>query len=330
MTQIYVLANFGGPRSLDEIEPFLTSLLTDPYVTGKIFSEKLTKKLFTWIAKKRTPKVIPQYAAIGGFSPIVKDTLTMSQHLERALCSPVIPFHRYLPHTYEETFSRLQQLNKREVVGIPLFPHFTYCVTGSIVNFLSKSLPNISWKWITDFGSHTAFIQSWIGHLKEFFKKNRVPEDDCVLLFSFHGIPESMSKKGDPYASQCRLSFNLLSKAFPFSETLLSFQSRFGPSKWLQPYTKKVCQTLKSKKKHIAIVPLGFISDHLETLFEIENEYLPTLAERGYKVYRVPAIFDSPLWPSALNEIVQTSTRFCPKEIFVKGFKGSEHRNHNN
>ncbi|WP_213318717.1 ferrochelatase [Chlamydiifrater volucris] len=320
MSRVYVLANFGGPRSLDEVEPFLTSLLTDPDVTGKILSEKLTKKLFTWIAKKRTPKVIPQYEAIGGFSPIASDTLKMAHQLQRTFQTPVIPFHRYLPSTHQETLSHLRDSTNQEVIGIPLFPHFTYCVTGSIIKFLSRHLPNIKWRWITNFGSHSSFIQTWISHLKEFFKKNKIPEDDCVLLFSFHGIPESMSKKGDPYASQCLESFGILRKAFPFSTTMLSFQSRFGPFKWLMPYTQKVCQTLISPKKHVAIVPLGFISDHLETLFEIENEYLPTLRERGYKAHRVPAIFESQHWMPALHAIVQTSTQTRPEQIFSRNF----------
>jgi ferrochelatase len=127
------------------------------------------------------------------------------------------------------------------------------------------------------------------------------------LLFSAHGLPKSFIEKGDPYQSQCEVSFQKLSEKFSKALSLLSYQSQFGKSAWITPSTLSMCQEPQKwiqDKKQIVIVPLSFTSDHIETLFEIEYEYIQPLRALGYSAQRCPALGRSPSWVQAATSIL--------------------------
>ncbi|ASD30326.1 ferrochelatase [Chlamydia abortus] len=317
MVSTYLLANFGGPRHSHDVEVFLTSLLTDRDVTGGCLPSFLHKRLFSFIAKKRAPKVVPQYNCIGGYSPIYQDTEALAKTLSSHLDAPVITFHRYLPDTHSQTIQQLKTLGDLPVVGVPLFPHFTYAVTGSIVRFIHNHLPSLNISWVAHFGNHPQFISCMIDHILEFLQSHDIPTHDCCLLFSAHGLPMRYVNKGDPYNVQCEKSFAAISERLPNIETFLCYQSKFGLGKWLTPSTKEVCKTLKTNKKYVLIVPFGFTSDHIETLYEIEKEYIAILIDRKYQALRVPAIYQSPQWVQSLATIIQ-STRYVEKHSLIK------------
>ncbi|WP_348663681.1 ferrochelatase [Chlamydia vaughanii] len=307
MVSAYLLANFGGPRQSSDIEVFLTSLLTDSDVTGGSLPSFIHKRLFTLIAKRRTHKVIPFYNCIGGFSPIYQDTESLAKTLSSYLDKPVITFHRYLPDTHRKTIQQLEAFQDAPIVGVPLFPHFTYAVTGSIVRFVYKHLPSLNISWISNFGNHPQFISCMIDHIQQFLQFHDIPEDNCCLLFSAHGLPMKYIHQGDPYNTQCEKSFEAISERLSNIETHLCYQSKFGPGKWLTPSTKKMCETLNTNKKYVLIVPFGFTSDHIETLYEIEKEYLSILTGRNYHALRIPTIYQSPNWVASLATIIQSS-----------------------
>ncbi|MEF9496671.1 ferrochelatase [Chlamydia sp. 04-14] len=317
MVSAYLLANFGGPRHSNDIEVFLTSLLTDRDVTGGFLPSFIHKRLFSFIAKKRTPKVLPQYNCIGGFSPIYRDTESLAETLSVHLDTPVITFHRYLPDTHEHTIQQLKALGDCPIVGVPLFPHFTYAVTGSIVRFIHNQLPSLDISWVPHFGSHPQFISCMIDHILKFLQSHDIPINDCCLLFSAHGLPMRYVNKGDPYDIQCEKSFKAISARLENIETHLCYQSKFGPGKWLTPSTKDTCARLNTDKKYVLIVPFGFTSDHIETLYEIEKEYISILIERKYHALRVPAIYESPQWVESLATIIQ-STPHVEKKSLIK------------
>lgn len=308
MISAYLLANFGGPRHIQDCETFLTTLLTDPDVTRDRLPSALHKHLFTFIAKKRTKKVIPLYKAIGGHSPIYQDTETLANRLSSYLHTPVIPFHRYLPDTHAATMHRLMTFKNSPIVGVPLFPHFTYSVTGSIVRCVHKYLPEANISWIAHFGNHPEFLSCTVNHIRTFLQLHDIPENDCCLLFSSHGLPVKYIQKGDPYRQQCELSFHAISQHLHPIETHLCYQSKFGWGTWLSPATQTVCATLKTEKKYVLIVPFGFTSEHIETLYEIEKDYLPILTKRRYVALRVPTIYHSTHWVKTLATIMQNST----------------------
>ncbi|WP_201456620.1 ferrochelatase [Chlamydia sp. 17-3921] len=304
----YILANFGGPRNAEELEIFLTSLLTDKDVTGKILPSFLHKKFFSFIAKKRAPKVLPQYLSLNNWSPIYNDTEVLAQLLARILETPVISFHRYLPETHKKTLESLQKLNPQSIVGIPLFPHFTYAVTGSIARFFHLQVPQYNITWISQFGSHTSFVSCMEQHIRNFLKTNQIQEQQCCFLFTAHGLPQRFIRQGDPYQKQCENSFSAISNRFSKTESFLCYQSKFGLGQWLKPSTKKLSYELESQKHYVLIIPFGFVSDHLETLYEIDKEYVPALQSRGYKALRLPAIQSFPLWSQTLADIIKSST----------------------
>nr|CRI42722.1 Ferrochelatase [Chlamydia pneumoniae] len=320
-TPAYLLANFGGPRHAKDLQEFLISLLTDRDVTGTFLPRVLHRHLFTFIAKKRVPKVLPQYQSLQNWSPIYFDTETLAKTLSEILRAPVIPFHRYLPSTHEKTLLALRTLHTRHVIGIPLFPHFTYSVTGSIVRFFMKHVPEIPISWIPQFGSDSKFVSLITCHIRDFLQKLGILEKECCFLFSVHGLPVRYISQGDPYSKQCYESFSAITTNFKQSENFLCFQSKFGPGKWLSPSTAQLCQNIDTDKPNVIVVPFGFISDHLETLYEIERDYLPLLRSRGYRALRIPAIYSSPLWVSTLVDIVKENSTVVAEELIKSGKK---------
>ncbi|MEG0037485.1 MAG: ferrochelatase [Victivallaceae bacterium] len=315
----YVLANFGGPKNTEDVFPFLRALLTDPYLTGNFRPLCLHRPFFTLIAKLRTKKVSALYQTIGGKSPIYRDTNFLAQKLRLKLQVPVIPFHRYLPDTHEVFLEELRSLlqKKYKITVLPLFPYFTYSVTGSIAHFFSKHLDSNGLEWIKSFGNHPAFVFSQVKHLSQYLEKRKLTPKNCILIFSAHGIPKSFVLSGDPYVRECSVSFQKIASYFPESDNILCYQSRFGPAKWVTPYTEVVCQQLiaSKNKKNAVIIPFGFLSDHLETLYEIEKLYLPLLRENGFNAYRLPALGKTDILPKALTEIIRTTKKVKTEKL---------------
>ncbi|WP_100934665.1 ferrochelatase [Candidatus Chlamydia corallus] len=317
----YLLANFGGPRHAEDLQEFLISLLTDRDVTGTFLPKLLHRNLFTFIAKKRISKVLPQYESLEDWSPIYSDTEILAKRLSEICRTPVIPFHRYLPSTHKNTLDALRSLNTRSITGIPLFPHFTYSVTGSIVRFFMKHLPETPISWIPQFGSDPKFVSVITSHIQDCLQKSRILEKECCFLFSVHGLPVRYISQGDPYSKQCYESFSAITANFKEAENFLCFQSKFGPGKWLSPSTAQLCKNIQTDKPNVIVVPFGFVSDHLETLYEIEKDYLPLLRSRGYQALRIPTIYGSPLWVSALAGIMKDNPTVAAQGLIKTGKK---------
>lgn len=318
MSKAYLLANFGGPRSTNEIEPFLSSLLTDPLVTGNFLFPFLHKKLFSTIAKRRALKVAAHYNLIGGSSPIYNDTELLAKQLSIRLQTPVVPFHRYLPITHADSLRRIQKLSSNHhFEALPLFPHFTYSVTGSIVQFLFQQLPELSITWIPNFGEHSQFVTHTVQHIETFLSSNNLTKQDCSFVFSVHSLPEKYIRSGDPYQQECERSYKKIIQILNPCESILCYQSKFGIGRWLTPSTQYICQTLDTTKPYVLVVPFGFVSDHIETLYEIDHLYLPILKNR-YQAFRIPSIYTSPLWASTLAKILLHSEKLSPQQILCK------------
>lgn len=301
----YLLVNFGGPRDLDEIPSFLTSLLCDRDVIRTRFPTFFHNWFFGRIARKRSLKIREDYHEIGGRSPIYFDTEALKDALTERLNAPVYTFHRYLPATHAGSIQQIAQA--KELIVLPLFPQFCYATTGSIARFLSPHLPT-KLRWIKSYAGHPAFISSYQKRIAIFLKEHHLPEDETLLFFSAHGIPKSFVDEGDPYEKDCNLSYNEVMKAFPNIKSRLCYQSKFGRGEWLRPYTNEACEEILNwheGRKHIVFIPISFTSDHIETLFEIEKLYLPIIREKGLKSYRCPALNLESYWIDGLVEILK-------------------------
>jgi protoporphyrin/coproporphyrin ferrochelatase len=319
----YLLVNFGGPRTLNEVEPFLRALLTDKDVIRTQFPQPLHNYLFGRVAKKRAKKITHDYAKLGGGSPIWADTEYVAEELRKKLRAPVLTFHRYLPSTHKDALFELHQIIQDEVRVFPFFPQFTYATKGSIARFFKKhcSLSTLQkLRWVKSYPAHPSYITVVQKHLREFLDTRDIDDEEAFLLFSAHGLPQQFVLDGDLYQYECQLSYRAVMQAFPKTKSLLCYQSKFGPGEWLRPYTDEICQKIENyalDKTKCVFVPISFTSDHIETLFEVEEQYMPLIAKCGLYPFRAPALNRRLDWIEAIIQMLSDSTP-CSNSMLIR------------
>lgn len=306
-----VLMNLGGPDSLDAIEPFLNNLFNDPDIFKIPFGQKLFAKI---IASKRAPIVAEEYKMIGGNSPINKWTEYQRSELEKELRQinnniDVYTAMRYWKPLTAETVKKIESQNYDKILLLPLYPHYSVSTTGSSINEWNRHYKGEKEKLVTvnnyyENAKYLAALNERIDSTLEKFDEDI--RDSVVFLFSAHGTPVSMAKKGDPYSKQIMETVELVMQGRENkNEYHLCFQSKVGPVKWLEPSTDKtIKQMAEEGKRNLLIVPISFTSDHVETLFELDVEYRHVADENGIKNYIVmEGLNDSALFIDALKEI---------------------------
>jgi protoporphyrin/coproporphyrin ferrochelatase len=325
--QALIIANFGGPRNQEEVEIFLRTLLTDNDVIRTKLPSFLQKWIFSQVAKKRARMVKHDYVKIGGGSPIFEDTEAVAREASILKDVPILTFHRYLPQTHPGFLKQIRNLNVEEIKIFPMFPQFSYATTGSIARWLSNHLCGQfiqKIRWIKSYPDHPAFVRCMQTVLRDFLNSNDLKEEDTMLLFTAHGLPRSFICTGDIYESECRRSFESVSQGFPKALARLAYQSKFGPGEWLRPYTEDVCKNIQIEAKghkNVVLIPLSFTSDHIETLFEIEQLYLPIIRQNGLNAYRCPALNRRTDWISAIVEISQENDLFSNQMLVRHSLK---------
>lgn len=316
-----LLVNFGGPRHLGEITEFLQELLTDQDVVRTRLPRLLHNWLFSRIARKRSIKIAHDYQLIGGKSPIYADTEAIASFLQERLKRKVITFHRYLPQTHPGFLKQILSEVPQDWDVFPLFPQFTHATTGSIARWLQRHLPKRvthRLRWVKSYPTHPQFITAYQRCIRDFLHMHQLDARQVFLIFSAHGIPKSFLKSQDPYQAECEQSVEAVMKGFPQMESLLSYQSKFGPGEWLRPYTSEVVEQIQNfakRRTHVVIVPISFTSDHIETLFEIQEQYLPPIRRAGLLAYRCPSLNLRPDWLESIVDILQTSERVSNKTL---------------
>ncbi len=319
-----LVVNFGGPRSIDEIPEFLISLLCDQEVLRTPLPKFLHKALFTWIAKKRAKKIKADYQSIGGQSPIFKDTEKVASMLREMGLGPIVTFHRYLPATHPEFIRTISKLDLDQWQVFPMFPQFSYTTSGSIARWLDEKLPmhfRSKINWLKSYPCDPHYVSLFESRIRRWMDENQVSEDELLLFFSAHGLPQKYVDEGDPYQKECILSYEAISKKFPLSASILAYQSKFGPGEWIKPYTIDVCKEIQSRsmgKKKVLFIPLAFTSDHIETLFEIETEYMPVIEEKGLKAYRLPAFNDRKDWVETIAKLLDQPQAHIQNQMLVR------------
>jgi len=307
-----VLFNLGGPDSLEAVQPFLENLFNDP----DIFKLPFQKSLARFISKKRAPKVVEEYRLIGGSSPINCWTELQQKNLETKLRNAKIDADVYVAMRYwhpltDEIVKLVENVNYEKIFLLPLYPHFSTSTTGSSFN---------EWKrWYKGDPSKLVYIDSYFDNETYCKAINqridetllKFPEEirkDVQLVFSAHGTPVSYVKKGDPYSHHIKKTIELVMKQRNHShEYHECFQSKVGPVKWLEPATDTMIEELAAKgKKHLLIIPISFVSDHVETSFELDIEYRHVADKVGIENYIVmTGLNDSGLFTDALAELVK-------------------------
>lgn len=306
-----VLFNLGGPDSLSAVQPFLENLFNDP----DIFKLPFQKSLAHFISTKRAPKVQEEYRKIGGKSPLGEWTEVQRSGLEKllrqgGLAVDVFVAMRYWHPLTHETVKTVSAGNYEKIILLPLYPHFSSSTTGSSVNewfrhFAADRKKVVVVRNYQALETYLAAVNQKIDEGLQLFPESRRPM--VQLVFSAHGTPVSYLKKGDPYSFQIQESVAGIMRLRSFSHAHhLCFQSKVGPMKWLEPGTDAMIRALAAQgHKDLLIIPISFVSDHVETLFELAIEYKHVADSCHIENYVVmPGLNDSALYVNALRELV--------------------------
>lgn len=309
-----LLINLGGPDSLDSVEPFLYNLFSDSDIMG--YSSLILKPLAKFISKKRAPLVKGYYSLIGGKSPILELTIRQGKALERVLSAhgnfAVFVGMRYWHPAIEYAAKEMLALPLQKIIVLPLYPHYSITTTGSSINEFNRVWRRIGRTEITistvrEWYENPLYIDAMSDTIQRTLESYKLDIKSTPIIFSAHGIPLKFIKEGDPYARELKRSAELISGRLGLSGKYhLCYQSRVGPLKWLGPSTEEVLKELGEKGvKDVVLVPVSFVSDHVETLYEMDILYREKAKKFGIlNFYRVPALNDSPLFIEALKDIV--------------------------
>jgi ferrochelatase len=307
-----VLFQLGGPDTLEAIEPFLYNLFCDPDIIDFPFARVGRKPLAKLISTTRARKVQHHYATIGGGSPIRRHTEQQARALETELRSQGLDAHCFVAMRYwhpftAEAIAQLRAAECDEVVLLPLYPHYSSTTTGSSLNEWRRQFrDDIPVHTVETFYRDELYLQSLVEKIDETLA--RFPDPHLAeLVFSAHSVPVSVIEKGDPYQRQIEETVELLMQRGGWANPhRLCYQSKVGASKWLQPSLHRTLQDLAAEgKKEVCIVPVSFVSDHVETLGEIDHEAREEALNLGIERFEVtPGLNDSPTFIAALAGLV--------------------------
>lgn len=314
-----VLLNLGGPRTLDDVEPFLLRLFAD----REIIQLPVQDLLGPFIARRRAPKVRKLYDAIGGGSPILHWTETQG----RAMCarldrlSPETAPHRfYVAFRYTAPFSddALRAMHRDGItraVAFTQYPHWSCATTGSSLNELWRALDRtglrdaFEWSVIDRWPVHEGFVAAMAEATVEALTK--VPSAhraSAPILFSAHSLPLSVVDRGDAYPAEVGATAMAIMQRLQLPNPwMVTYQSEVGPVRWLGPSTETTIEQLGHRgEQALVVVPVAFTSDHIETLSELDLEYGALAAEVGINHYiRAAALNDRPAFLDAMADLVQ-------------------------
>ena len=326
-----VLFNLGGPDSLKSVKPFLFNLFYDKaiinlpnplrYIIAKIIS----------ITRERKSQKI--YSLIGGKSSLPKETqeqkLALTEKLKQLVREDFTIFinMRYSAPFAKETIEQIKEYNPSEIILLPLYPQFSSTTTGSSVKNFLKSLDiDIPIKTVCCYPLEEDFIKAHVSLIKE-----KLYDKNFRILFSAHGLPEKIIKAGDPYSFQIKETVKAIVKELNIKDLdyKITYQSRVGPIEWLKPNTEDEIEIAGKLKKDIIIVPISFVSEHVETLVELDIEYKLIADKYEIQYTRIPTLGTNKSFINSLTNILlrfinkvdtnlvtsSSSKRICPNEF---------------
>lgn len=327
-----LLLNLGGPDQLEDVGPFLFNLFADPEII-RIPLPWLQRPLAWFISTRRTKKSQENYRQIGGGSPLRRITEAQAQALQNQLQQQASHSHnagslvqqtsvqearvyvgmRYWHPFTEEAIARIKRDRIESLVILPLYPQFSISTSGSSFRLLERlwvedpKLERIQYTVIPSWYKQPGYLQAMAELIAQEIDQFSNP-DGVQIFFSAHGVPRSyVEEAGDPYQQEIEectaLIMQTLNRPNPHT---LAYQSRVGPVEWLQPYTEDAIQELGAQGvKDMVVVPISFVSEHIETLQEIDIEYREIAEHSGiHNFRRVPALNTHPLFIQAMAEMV--------------------------
>lgn len=328
-----VLFNMGGPDSLSAIQPFLYNLFSDHDI---IRVPRLIQKPFAFfLSRIRAKKTRHYYEIMGGKSPQREQTQAQGEALQKSLGDnyKVVVALRYWHPFTEEALRELLSYPIEKIVLLPLYPQYSRTTTGSSFNEFDRVFRKLSKKGthfalttlkgqerpyfypspipiyrINCYYNHPTYIKAMVENIKE----NLPNWKDYYFLFTAHSLPISIIEEGDPYKRQTEETVRLIMEYFSGVPYALGYQSKVGPTKWLEPFTDELLEKLiSSGVRRIALIPVSFTCEHSETLYELDYVYGNRAREKGVDFVRIPTLKTHPLYIQALKELVLQTLSSC-------------------
>ncbi len=319
-----LLMNLGGPERIQDVGPFLYNLFSDPEII-RLPIPALQKPMAWFISTLRTSKSQEAYRAIGGGSPLRRITEQQARELQSELRQRGIDATSYVAMRYwhpftESAVSDLKADGINQVVVLPLYPHFSLSTSGSSFRELQRlrqsdpDFQKVSIRCIRSWYDQSGYVRSMAKLIAEQVCLCDKPRD-AYVFFSAHGVPRSyIEEAGDPYQKEIEggagLIMNELESLLGYRNSFtLAYQSRVGPEEWIKPYTDEVLTRLGNEKVHdLVVVPISFVSEHIETLGEIDIDYKNlALASGVVNFRRVRALDLYPEFIKGLADLVSLS-----------------------
>jgi ferrochelatase len=304
-----LLLNLGGPERLEDVRPFLLNLFSDRQIIrlGPAFLQRFIAR---FIAYRRAPKSMANYQRIGGGSPIRAKTEEQAMSLERALADDglftVRACMRYWHPYAGEALREMAAAQVQQLVALPLYPHYSIATTGSSLIDLQRQMERMRME--IPLGS----IQAWPDQ-PQFIAclGSRIQQEMAIfagepveVVYSAHSLPVQFIREGDPYVEHLQQSIRAL-EGLTGVKGRLCYQSRSGPVEWLGPALPEVIQELaRQGKRNVLVVPISFVSDHVETLYEIDIEYRQLAEGLGLRFAVTKALNADPLFIEGLRTLV--------------------------
>ena len=317
-----VLFQLGGPDSREAVEPFLYNLFCDPDIINFPLAFLARRPLARFISKRRAPAVAEKYAEIGGSSPIRLLTDRQAQALENALRPHVEPFitvaMRYWHPFTKEAVHQVRSWPVDELVLLPLYPQYSRATTGSSLNEWRRrySDSRVPVRVIQQFYDHPMYLDAVVEKINIGLTHFDRPEG-VHLVFSAHGVPVSYIDAGDPYQQQIEATVRLVMERMRAGASAearggcanpwrLCYQSKVGPQRWLEPSLDSTIERLAAEKcASVLVIPIAFVTEHIETLHEINIEAREEAEHLGIREFgMMPALNDSPRFIAALADLV--------------------------
>jgi protoporphyrin/coproporphyrin ferrochelatase len=312
-----LLLNLGGPDKLEDVRPFLYNLFSDPEII-RLPSPLLQAPLAWLISTLRFKKSQENYKKIGGGSPLRRITEAQGQALRSQLQQSGHDVNVYVGMRYwnpftEEAIAQIKRDKIEELVVLPLYPQFSISTTGSSFRLLDRlwqrdpELQKIKYTVVPSWYDNAGYLQAMANLIATKLDQVKNPSE-AYIFFSAHGVPVSyIEEAGDPYQKEIEtcaaLIMQKLNRPNPYK---LAYQSRVGPVEWLQPYTDvAIVELAEQGVKELVVVPISFVSEHIETLEEIDMEYREIAEHAGIETFaRVPAPDTDPAFIQALADVV--------------------------
>ncbi len=317
-----LLLNLGGPERIEDVGPFLYNLFADPEII-RLPIPALQKPLAWLISTLRSGKSQAAYRAIGGGSPLRRITEQQARELQSTLRQRGVEATSYVAMRYWHPFTEsavadIKADGIEEVVVLPLYPHFSISTSGSSFRELQRlrqadpAFSAMPIRCIRSWFDHPGYIDAMAGLIARQIEAAEVPEQ-AHIFFSAHGVPKSyVEEAGDPYQRQIEACSELIMQRLEqrlghSNPHTLAYQSRVGPVEWLRPYTEDALEELGAAGVNdLVVVPISFVSEHIETLEEIDIEYREIATEAGVRHFlRVPALDTDPTFIAGLADLVQ-------------------------